>query len=362
MKEAKVDCDKGDSINQAIAKLNPREPGRVVVSGTCTETIDIFNYNDLTIVGQPGAVLIPDPAFDEAVFVNVAIRFRFQGFTINGSGASTGISLFRCVNCIVSGNTINGVAAGIAVVTNSSVDVSNNSIFVSGPSPGGSPNGVSVGQLSRAILAGNLIEHTGPPDGGALGLQVEGNSYARVNVGSTFRGFGRGIEAGSGGAVEVFGPSNLTAPNFPLIENNQEAGVRSAGGVLRFHGHTRVTGNGGVNVLSGGIVVDDGGTLTLANLVEVTNNIKNGVLLMNNSTGRFQGGISISNNQRNGVVVITSSTLDMNSGFGPNAVSGNTAQDIYCDSHSLITGGAAVTGATKIMCTNLKPGKSDPIP
>jgi hypothetical protein len=362
VKEAKVDCDKGESINQAIAKLNPREPNLVRVSGTCTETIDVFNYNDLSIVGRPGAVLIPDPTFDEAVFVNVAIRFRLIGFTINGSGASTGVSLFRCVNCIVSGNTLNGVVAGISVVTNSSVDVSNNSIFVSGLLPGGPAAGVGVAQVSRAVLAGNLIEHTGPPDGGSIGLHVTGNSSARVNPGSTFRGFGRGIEAGAGGAIQIFGPPNLTDPGFPLIENNQEAGVRSEGGVLWFHGHTRVTGNGNMNVYSGGIVVDDGGNLRLANLVEVTNNIKNGVVLTNNSTGFFQGGISISNNQRNGVVVITSSTLGMNTGFGPNAVGGNTAQDIYCDSHSLITGGASVAGATKIMCTNLKAGKSDPIP
>ena len=362
VKEAKVDCDKGDSINQAIAKLNPREPGRVLVSGTCTETIDVFNYNDLSVVGQPGAVLIPDPAFDEAVFVNVAIRFRLQGFTINGSGASIGVSLFRCVNCVVTGNTLNGVAAGISAVTNSSVDVSNNSIFVSGTVPGGTAAGVGVAQVSRATLAGNLIEHTGPPDGGSIGLHVSGNSSARVNPGSTFRGFGRGIEAGTGGAVQIFGPPNLTDPGFPLIENNQEAGVRSEGGVLWFHGHTRVTGNGNMNPYSGGIVVDDGGNLRLANLVEVTNNLKNGVLLTNNSTGFFQGGINISNNQRNGVVVITSSTLGMNTGFGPNTVGGNTAQDIYCDSHSLITGGASVAGATKIMCTNLKAGKSDPIP
>lgn len=74
VKETKVDCDKGDTINGALAKLNRREPNFVVVSGTCTESIDVFNYNDLAIVGQPGAVLIPDPEVDEVVFVNVAIR------------------------------------------------------------------------------------------------------------------------------------------------------------------------------------------------------------------------------------------------------------------------------------------------
>ncbi|HXG64832.1 MAG TPA: hypothetical protein VNO70_06970 [Blastocatellia bacterium] len=361
-KETKVDCDKGDTINGAIAKLNRREPNFVLVSGTCTETVDVFNYNDLAIVGSPGAVLIPGPEFDEAVFVNVAYRFRFQGFTINGSGASLGISLFRCVNCVVSNNTINGVASGVSAISNSSVDVSNNRIFVSGQVTNGTAAGVGVAQVSRAIMTRNLIEHTGPPDGGSIGLHVSGNSHARVNVGSTFRGFGRGIEAGTGGAIAVFGTLSLTDPDFPLIENNQEAGARSEGGTLWFHGHTRLTGNGGRNPYSGGIVIDNGGALNLANLVEVINNTSNGVLLISNSTGVFQGGISISNNQRNGIVVINSSTLELRSGFGPNTVSGNTAQDVFCDSNSLITGGSNITGATKTMCANLKAGKSDPIP
>jgi hypothetical protein len=180
-----------------------------------------------------------------------------------------------------------------------------------------------------------------------------------VSTGSTFRGFGRGIEANTGGAVDIFGSPN---PDSPLIENNQVAGVRSEGGIVRFHGRTRITGNGSTNPYTGGIVIENGGYLELANLVEVINNTGNGVLLISNSTGLFKGGISISNNQRNGIVVINSSTLELVSGFGPNTVSGNTAQDVFCDSNSLITGGAGLTGATKVMCTNLKPGKSDPIP
>jgi hypothetical protein len=359
VKETKVDCDKGDTINGAIARLNPRERNFVSVSGTCTETIDVFNYNDLAIVGQPGAVLVPDPAFDEAVFVNVAIRFRLIGFTINGSGTLVGISLNRCVNCVVSNNTINGVGNGVSAIFNSGVDVSDNTIFVSGQTDGA---GVEVAHVSRANLSRNLIEHTGPADSGSIGLQVSQNSSARVNAGSIFRGFGRGIEAGSGGAISVFGPPNLTDPNFPLIENNQDVGARSEGGVLWFHGHTRITGNGTLSQYSGGIVVDNGGSLTLANLVEVINNTRNGLLLINNSTGKVGGLVSVSNNQRNGIVVINHSTLELIPGFGPNTVSGNAAQDIFCDSSSLITGGGNPTGATKVMCVNLKPGKSDPIP
>ena len=354
-KEIKVDCNKGESINAAIAALDPREPNLITVSGTCTESIDVFNFNDLSIVAAPGAVLIPDPAFEEAVFLNVAIRFRLIGFTINGSAGNIGVSLFRCINCIVSNNTINGVAIGVSAVANSGVDVSNNTINAS-------RTGVEAAQVSRVNLTGNLIEHIGSPDLGSIGLHVAGNSYARVNVGSTFRGFGRGIEANTGGAIDVFGSPNLSDPNFPLIENNQMAGARSQGGTLLFHGRTKLTGNGSVSSYTGGILVENGGMLNLANLVEVINNTSNGILLISNSTGVFNGGVSISNNQRNGIVVISDSTLELINGFGPNTVSANTAQDVYCDSSSLITGGAGLAGATNIMCTNLKAGKSDPIP
>jgi hypothetical protein len=357
VKETKVNCDKSDTINGALAKLNPREPNLVIVSGTCTETVDVFDFNDLAIAGSPGAVLVPDPEFDQAVIVNTAIRFRFRGFTINGSGTSSGITLARCLNCAVMNNTLNGVANGVLASANSSVEVTNNTINAS-------KTGVQAAQLSRATLSANLIEHAGPPVWDSNGLQVSGNSYARVNVGSTFRGFGRGITATTGGTIEVFGSLNMTDADFPLIENNLSAGAWIQGGALLFHGHTRLTGNGSSfpGSYSGGILVEYGGTLTLGNLVEVINNAGSGVLLISNSTGLFMGAISISNNQRNGIVVINSSTLELMTGFGPNTVSGNTAQDVFCDSNSLITGGASITGATKTMCTNLKAGKSESIP
>ena len=40
----KVDCDKGKSINEALSKLEPDEPARVEVSGSCTENVVIENF------------------------------------------------------------------------------------------------------------------------------------------------------------------------------------------------------------------------------------------------------------------------------------------------------------------------------
>jgi len=43
------------------------------------------------------------------------------------------------------------------------------------------------------------------------------------------------------------------------------------------------------------------------------------------------------------------------------SVSGNPV-DMFCDSHSVITGGANITNASSVQCTNLLAGDSEAIP
>ena len=50
-----VDCDNGQSLNQTLAKLNKLTPTTVLVSGTCTEYVDVFGFESLILKGQPGA-------------------------------------------------------------------------------------------------------------------------------------------------------------------------------------------------------------------------------------------------------------------------------------------------------------------
>jgi len=53
-----VNCDAGQSLNAAIAKLNKEGPNTVFVEGTCTEYVTIAGFENLTVKGTRGATLV----------------------------------------------------------------------------------------------------------------------------------------------------------------------------------------------------------------------------------------------------------------------------------------------------------------
>ena len=52
-----VDCNKGQSLNGTLAKLNKQTPNTVTVNGTCTEYVQIVGFESLTLNGVAGATL-----------------------------------------------------------------------------------------------------------------------------------------------------------------------------------------------------------------------------------------------------------------------------------------------------------------
>src|SRR6516164_7951373 len=53
-----VDCNKGQSLNQTLAKLDKQTPTTVSVNGTCTEYVNVVGFENLVLKGQPGATLV----------------------------------------------------------------------------------------------------------------------------------------------------------------------------------------------------------------------------------------------------------------------------------------------------------------
>jgi len=53
-----VDCSKGQSLNQTLAKLNRQSPYTVSVNGTCTEWVQVIGFHNLFLKGLPGAALV----------------------------------------------------------------------------------------------------------------------------------------------------------------------------------------------------------------------------------------------------------------------------------------------------------------
>jgi len=52
-----VNCDAGQSLTLTLATLVEFLPATVTVKGTCTEYVLVDGFNDLTLVGAPGATL-----------------------------------------------------------------------------------------------------------------------------------------------------------------------------------------------------------------------------------------------------------------------------------------------------------------
>ncbi|HEY6768914.1 MAG TPA: hypothetical protein VI386_29520 [Candidatus Sulfotelmatobacter sp.] len=83
------------------------------------------------------------------------------------------------------------------------------------------------------------------------------------------------------------------------------------------------------------------------------------VIVTNNSHADLDGS-NITGGQQGGLVVVNQSSAAVGSGH-PTVISGNAA-DIFCDSRSLITGGADIGGATTVQCANLLPGDTVTLP
>ena len=53
-----VDCSKGQSLNQTLAKLTRQTPYTVSVNGTCTEFVQVIGFHNLVLKGLAGATLV----------------------------------------------------------------------------------------------------------------------------------------------------------------------------------------------------------------------------------------------------------------------------------------------------------------
>src|SRR5215470_10707366 len=125
-----VDCSKGQSLNQTLAKLNRQTFYTVSVNGTCTEFVQVVGFHNLLLKGLPGATLVQPGTgggntFNATLYVESSQSVQIEGFTVQGNTGtlpdigighgSTDIRL-RSLN-------ISGGGGGILVFENSQVSV-----------------------------------------------------------------------------------------------------------------------------------------------------------------------------------------------------------------------------------------------
>lgn len=354
--DTKVDCNKGESINTALAKLKKSGPNVVTISGTCTEDVVIVGFDDLRLVADGAAVLNPATATSKRVVLVSSSRLvSIDGFTMTLSNAvpQPWVAEFNgSSGCSIANMSITG-GGGIRLQRSSNVaiaDVAMHDAVI----------GIIVGNACQSDIRGVTIEFA-PPSLGNVGIAVFSGSTAFVE-GVTVSGYSTGVIAG-GGQFFVPGATFFDSGRPVVIDHNRIGISANANGLVQLSAATQITNNGNGGDLTGGVVVNGGSVTALAGnpafgSVEIRDNNGQGVLVLNNGTSSITGSFAfVSNNHLNGFAVVNGGIASFVNGVN---VTGNGAKDLFCDDRGLITGSASVAGATKVQCTNMIPGPLPP--
>ena len=365
-----VNCDQGQSLNSTLSRLAKHSTATVLVSGTCSEFVQINGFEGLTLKGLPGATL-QQPSTDPSngLLIQVLLIEASRGITIDGfaihsrASAAWDIGIGRGSTDVQLRNlTVDGASRfGIFVYERSQVSLARLTARDLGFAT------VGVVDVSDVHIESCLFENS---TGASFreGLFVSTGHVTMQTT--TIRNMQIGIDVSRSGSVDIqsfnaYFP--ISTPTDVLIESPAGTnfyGVLVGSSSLLNLGDTklRITNPGqpfGGN--TGGVFVSDGGTLSAgANLV-ISGSQGQGVFVSSNSHASLAGS-SITGSGHGGLVVANLSTVAVGTGTNPfTQISGN-GTDLFCDSKSLITGGANIANATTVQCGNLLAGDTVPVP
>jgi len=346
----KVDCSQGQSLNQALAKLDKHTPTTLLVNGTCTEAVQVIGFENLTLKGSPGAVLVQPSTDNSPLLIEssrgvLVIGFSVQATTVSAIGIAHGSSDIRLRELNVTGGS-----QGITVFENSQVSIA----YVTGQAPGYSALGIydaSDVHLERCKFEGAT--------GGSwtVGIAMGASHITMYDV--TITNMTVGIGAYSGSIVDIwyygtyYKQGNSTDITILNPAGTSFNGVQvDAGGSLNVGARLVITKPGQTwGGTTGGVLLSNGSTMNASggNLL-ITGSVAQGVVATNNSHATISG--TIQGSLHGGLVATNLSSIDVAasnslSTIGPNGV------DLFCDSNSWITGTANIAGTPKTQCTNM---------
>jgi hypothetical protein len=242
-----VNCDKRQSINQALgvlAKTNPQGPNRIVVSGSCNENLAIQSMDRLTLITEHGASITDDSGGSSAVVdIEDSHSISLQGFTINGGNG--GVNCGAASVCCLTGNTIqDGVGNGVFVSGGSNVFLESNVIqnnggrgsILIGGSQMSSSNDVFQGNAEQGVDVGpgsHLQTSNSNFFNNAIGIRV-GTATAQLRGGTISGNVGNGMTLLGNASVAFLGPT---------ITGNGGVGVHLEDGSFAGFVAANVTGN-----------------------------------------------------------------------------------------------------------------------
>jgi len=345
----KVDCNQGQSLNQALAKLDKYASTTVLVNGTCTESVQVVGFENLMLKGLPGAALVQPSGDNSPLLILSSQRVLVIGFSVQATtAAAIGIG-HGSSNILLRELNITGDSSGIVVFENSQVSVAYVTAQVGG-----------YGTLAIYDSSDVHLEHSkfeAPTGGYNVGIALGASHITMYDV--TIINMTVGIGAYEGSIVDMwyFGTyykqgnsTDITILN-PAGTNTNGVQV-DAGGALNLGSRLVIDKAGQTwGGTSGGVLLSDGSTMsaTSGNL-SITGSHGQGVVALNNSHATISG--TVQGSAHGGLVATNLSSIDVATTSTLSTVGANSL-DLFCDTNSWITGRANIAGTPKAQCTNL---------
>jgi len=350
-----VNCDEGQSLTFALATLIKFLPATVTVKGTCTEYVLVDGFNDLTLVGAPGATLQqpsgPTPtgfvlsikASRSVTVAGLAFRSLPSVLSSIGIGGGSNEVLVRDVTTDGSWGIFVYEASQARLVR---VTVNITSGFAA----------ISAFDKSDVHIVDGLIQR---PANSNFNAGILASSGHVTMQGMTIRDMQQSISIGASGSVDLVNFDSTAAGIDVIVDNPSGTNFNGAlvlgssslnlgSAKLRINNAGQPYGGD-----SGAVFVSNGSTLNAGPSLVVTNSRGQGVIVSNDSHADL-GGSSITGGAHGGLVVMNLSTAGVDFG-NPTTITGN-GTDVFCDSKSRITGGVNIANAITVSCNNLLPG------
>jgi hypothetical protein len=198
-----VNCDQGQSLNRTLSRMHKHSPAAVLVSGTCTEFVQVNGFEGLTLKGLPGATL-QQPSVDpgnglgiHVLLIEASRSVTIDGFAIHSRASALGdIGIGRnSIDVQLRNLTVDGASAfGIFVYESSQVSLAR----VTARDPGFAT--LAALDLSDVHIESSLFENsTGAPFHEGLFVST---GHVTMQT-TTIRDMQVGIGISDGGIVDI---------------------------------------------------------------------------------------------------------------------------------------------------------------
>jgi len=362
-----VDCNAGQSLNRALSQLDRRTPAVMRVKGTCTEFVDVKGFDDLTLKGVNGAKLV-QPVSNSlpgaVLLIEASRRITVDGLKVSSPASGiSGIGIGQASSDVRLRNlTLETGAFNVIVFETSQVSLAR----ITGRNAGYA----SVGAYDKSdVHIEDCLFEAPSNENWHVGIDA-GSGHVTVH-GTTIRNMQIGMNISEGGGIDLVefgtyypagGPTEVVIDN-PAGTNFDGVNVEGGG--------TLTVGSAALRIINAGQPwgADTGGIRVVGGTLNATYPYNNLFISGSQGQGIFLSGASqailntshITGGLHGGVVAVNLASVKVVSWVSPTEVGGN-AVDLFCDSRSVITGGANIINAANVQCANLLAGDSEPLP